>query len=101
MVVVGQSFILHQIRKMVGLAVAVMRGVAPPTAVPIALDPLRNFNVPTAPELGLFLDECIFAGYNTRWGEDREELVSLEPFQAQVAAFKVRSVSARLGWYGS
>ena len=43
-----------------------------------------------APELGLFLDECIFKSYNDRWGNDREAQISLSDFQDQVDAFKVR-----------
>jgi len=42
-----------------------------------------------APELGLFLDECIFKSYNDRWGNDREAQISLSDFQDQVDAFKV------------
>ena len=41
-----------------------------------------------APELGLFLDECVFKSYNDRWGNDREAQVSLSDFQEQVDAFK-------------
>lgn len=39
----------------VGMAVAIMRGAAPPSCLAAALDPDRDFNVPMAPELGLFL----------------------------------------------
>lgn len=37
------------------MAVAVMRGAAPEGCLAAALDPDRDFNVPIAPELGLFL----------------------------------------------
>ncbi|CAL8468878.1 g8419 [Coccomyxa elongata] len=88
MVVLGQSFMLHQIRKLVGMAVAVMRGIAPPDAISLALDPARTVTTPMAPELGLFLDECVFESYNDRWGTDREACVRLAAFQDQVDAFK-------------
>lgn len=91
MVVLGQSFMLHQIRKLVGMAVGVMRGIAPPDAISRALDPARTVTTPMAPELGLFLDECVFESYNDRWGNDREACVRLAAFQDQVDAFKVRN----------
>ena len=37
MVVVGQSFMMHQIRKLVGLAVAEFRGTAPPGCIELAM----------------------------------------------------------------
>eukprot|EP00878_Enallax_costatus_P017892 GHUV01018804.1.p1 GENE.GHUV01018804.1~~GHUV01018804.1.p1 ORF type:complete len:472 (+),score=148.98 GHUV01018804.1:87-1418(+) len=54
-VVVGQSFMLHQIRKLIGTAVAIMRGVASEECLKLALDPDRDLNTPMAPALGLFL----------------------------------------------
>ena len=55
----------------------------------------RRINTPTAPELGLFLDESIFSSYNSRWGEERGEPISLDGFKEQVADFKVRRVKGR------
>ena len=48
MVVLGQSFMLHQIRKLVGTAVAVMRGDAPPECIQLALQPERHMVRPTS-----------------------------------------------------
>ena len=58
--IVGQSFMLHQIRKMVQLATAILRGTAPPECIPLALSPTRDIPIPMAPDVGLFLDSCIF-----------------------------------------
>jgi hypothetical protein len=37
------------------MVIAIMRGAAPASCLETALDPDRDFNVPMAPELGLFL----------------------------------------------
>ena len=93
LVVVGQSFILHQIRKMVGTALAVARGVAPPNAIPSALRAGTDVTTPLAPDLGLFLDESIFETYNRRWGEGRDAALDLSGrFGAAADAFKKEAV---------
>ena len=58
MVVVGQSFMLHQIRKMVGMALSVFRDMVPSDALKYALQSRVREGVPIAPDLGLFLDKC-------------------------------------------
>lgn len=50
----GQSFLLHQIRKMVSLAVEVVRGSASRTTVLDAFT-TRRMELPMAPSLGLYL----------------------------------------------
>ena len=84
----GQSFLLNQIRKMVGLAIAVYRGTAPEGAIHRALDPCLDFSTPMAPELGLFLCECKFATYNERFGKDRDRL-DLSDWHDEVEKFKL------------
>lgn len=83
----GQSFLLNQIRKMVGLALAVYRGHAPADAIHLATDPQRNFGTPMAPELGLLLAECCFDAYNRNTGPEHGE-VSLEQYSDAVETFK-------------
>lgn len=68
----GQSFMLHQIRKMVGLCVAICRGHAPLSILSTALctTPPTSVNVPRAPGLGLVLDRVHYDRYNRRYGGD-------------------------------
>lgn len=89
--VVGQSFMLHQIRKMIGLAVAVMRNCAPESIYDVAFRKDVNLNVPTAPEVGLYLDECMFTSYNKKW-KDSHEAVSMELYHEEAEEFKVKYI---------
>ncbi|EDO48717.1 predicted protein, partial [Nematostella vectensis] len=59
----GQSFVLHQIRKMIGLVIAVVRGVAPSSTFDL-------IDIPKAPALGLVLDTVHFDAYNKKFGND-------------------------------
>lgn len=83
----GQSFLLNQIRKMIGLAVAVYRGVAPRNGIEIATDPQRNFGTPMAPELGLLLAECLYEAYNARRKSGYDEL-SVGDWGGRIERFK-------------
>ena len=46
-----------------------------------------KINVPMAPELGLFLEECYYTAYNRRFQATHEEM-SLNCFAAEVDEFK-------------
>ena len=62
----GQSFLLNQIRKMVGLACEIASGNA--ASVQVAQEALTavKVEIPMAPGLGLYLDQLHFAGYNNK-----------------------------------
>ncbi|XP_034485200.1 tRNA pseudouridine synthase A isoform X1 [Drosophila innubila] len=65
----GQSFMLHQIRKMVGLTIAIVRGNTTTTSLERALTEER-LDLPMAPGLGLVLDTVHYERYNDRYGKD-------------------------------
>jgi tRNA pseudouridine38-40 synthase len=88
MTVLGQSFILHQIRKMVGMAIAEYKGIAPEGSLKYALKARQRIVVPMAPDLGLFLDECIFKAYNDRW-KDLHGPLSFDVYRDEVEKFKM------------
>lgn len=69
--VVGQSFLLHMIRKMVGLTMAVVRGYVDQDVLDRAWGP-EKVDIPRAPGLGLLLDACFFDVYNKKYKDDPE-----------------------------
>ena len=62
----GQSFLLHQIRKMVGLVVATFRGDVPPDAIDVAFGPGRIAPIPMAPSCALVLRRCLYTPYERK-----------------------------------
>lgn len=60
----GQSFMIHQIRKMVGMAMMVVRTGCPVDRIVESFGP-RRLSVPKAPSLGLLLERPVFEHYNT------------------------------------
>lgn len=79
--VLGQSFLLHQIRKMISLAVDVTRGAASLDLMDKALSKKEIVCVALAPAQGLFLEMSYFGGYNRRKGTQNAELPDLDFLQ--------------------
>lgn len=73
---------------MVGLTLAVVRGITPVETV------LRSFketrlDIPMAPGLGLVLDEVHYDGYNNRYGEDgMHVLLKWDDIEQQIQGFR-------------
>ncbi|KAI9908420.1 hypothetical protein PsorP6_016145 [Peronosclerospora sorghi] len=66
--VVGQSFLLHQIRKMIGTAIEIVSGVADPSTIERAME-LTKMDLPKAPSVGLYLAQAHFEVYNMKLAE--------------------------------
>ena len=54
-----------------------------------------NINVPTAPEVGLYLDECFFASYNQKWKDSHEEL-SMKAYEKEAEDFKMKYIYSHI-----
>lgn len=83
----GQSFMLHQIRKMIALAVLIVRTNSDPAKID-ALFAAPRVSIPKAPALGLLLERPVYDAYNLRLGKLGHESVTFEQYEEQIDAFK-------------
>jgi tRNA pseudouridine38-40 synthase len=65
----GQSFMLHQIRKMVGTVIAIVRGYAGEDLIELTRTAFR-VDIPQAPALGLMLEQLHYDKYDRKFGKD-------------------------------
>ena len=88
----GDSFIYHQIRKIVGMTIAVMRNVTPKDHLEKSFAKDRC-DVPLAPGVGLVLDEVKVDRYNKKFGGDGNHIPLIwEPYEEQVLEFKKNNI---------
>eukprot|EP00798_Chlamydomonas_sp_ICE-L_P010627 gene10627-12303_t len=87
----GESFMMYQIRKMMGLIIAIVRKIAPVECIRAALDSDRDFHVPMVPAAGLLMDEAYYEEYCRRFGDTHGKL-GLEFFRDQANDFKKTSL---------
>ena len=90
----GQSFMLHQIRKMVGLVFLLVRQ---KPVIPMEIrykimdklfDPVVKANVPKAPSVGLLLERPFFETYNSNPACQHRERISFEKYEDEITHFK-------------
>ena len=92
----GQSFMLHQIRKMIGITIAVMKHFAEEEIIPRSFK-LDTIETPKAPSLGLMLDRQEFKGYNNKFGQDGLHLpIEWDSVEAEVTAFRDKFISPHI-----
>lgn len=84
----GQSFMLHHIRKMIGLMIAIVKGCCKEDALQLSWGS-EKVDVPKAPGLGLLLDELYFDGYNKKWGRDGlHEPIEWSEYEEELEKFR-------------
>lgn len=84
----GQSFMMHQIRKMIGLVIAIVKGYAAESIIERSWGE-EKVDVPKAPGLGLVLERVHFEKYNRRFGNDGlHEPLEWTEEEEKIAVFK-------------
>lgn len=92
----GQSFMMHQIRKMVGMAVLAVRCATPWSRFEESYSPAR-ISIPKAPSLGLLLERPVFTNYNRRAVENLNlEELNFSKYDKEVLAFKEDHIYRRI-----
>ncbi|EAQ91692.1 hypothetical protein CHGG_03627 [Chaetomium globosum CBS 148.51] len=91
----GQSFMMHQIRKMVAMAVMVVRCGAPLSTISESYGP-RRISIPKAPGLGLMLERPMFTGYNSKAAGLGKEPIDFAKWEAKIEAFKDQHIYRRM-----
>jgi tRNA pseudouridine38-40 synthase len=92
----GQSFMMHQIRKMVAMAALVVRCGTSKNIIQESYGP-ANISIPKAPGLGLLLERPVFDSYNERAvREFSREKIDFDKYQKEMDGFKQREIYDRI-----
>ncbi|KAK7895121.1 tRNA pseudouridine synthase 1 [Exophiala xenobiotica] len=92
----GQSFMMHQIRKMVGMVALIVRCGCDPHRMYESLGP-EPISIPKAPSLGLLLERPVFDTYNKRAkNEMAKEPIDFDKFKTEMEAFKQAQIYERM-----
>lgn len=92
----GQSFMMHQIRKMVGMVALVVRCGCDPGRILEAYGE-DVISIPKAPSLGLLLERPVFDSYNKRArSEFGREALDFSKYDQEVGDFKQKEIYERI-----
>lgn len=92
----GQSFMMHQIRKMVGLASLIVRCGTPLERMDESYQN-QKIAIPKAPGLGLLLERPVFDSYNRKAAETVERnALDFSKYEEKIQAFKDKQIYTRI-----
>ncbi|KAL9053161.1 MAG: hypothetical protein Q9162_004958 [Coniocarpon cinnabarinum] len=91
----GQSFMMHQIRKMVAMVALVVRCGCDPARIREIFGAV-NASIPKVPALGLLLERPVFDSYNEGAAKNfSREPIGFEKFEDKIEDFKRREIYQR------
>ena len=91
----GQSFMMHQIRKMVSMAALLVRCGCPESRIQDTFTADR-LSIPKAPSLGLLLERPVFDEYNKKLEEFGRAPIDFGRYETELAEFKQREIYERI-----
>jgi len=92
----GQSFMMHQIRKMVAMAALAVRCGTPMSIIQESYGP-KTISIPKAPGLGLLLEAPVFESYNERAVKEfHRETIDFNKYAKEMLGFKQREIYDRI-----
>lgn len=92
----GQSFMMHQIRKMVAMAVLSVRYAMPLERIKESYGPTR-ISIPKAPGLGLLLERPVFESYSKKATTDLGlEALNFDKVEEKIKEFKQNMIYNRI-----
>jgi len=92
----GQSFMMHQIRKMIGMVALLVRCGGAPSTLDASLGS-EKYSIPKVPGLGLLLERPVFESYNVGKASQFEKAALVfDPYEAAMDDFKQREIYARI-----
>lgn len=91
----GQSFMMHQIRKMVAMAAMVVRCGADPERMRESYENTK-IAIPKAPGLGLLLERPVFDSYNKKAADLGRGAIDFSKHEAEISEFKQREIYDRI-----
>lgn len=87
----GQSFMLHQIRKMIAMAVLLVRTGCPITRIQETFSS-TNINIPKAPALGLLLESPVYETYNGQLEKFGYNRIDFSKYSEEMDKFKMKYI---------
>jgi len=92
----GQSFMMHQIRKMIGMITLLVRCGSDLSTLDDALKD-DKFSIPKVPGLGLLLERPVFDSYNNLQAtKHQREPLKFDKYEKELEEFKQREIYQRI-----